>query len=258
MEQDFINLALTDRKIDTAATCAKRLEAFARYSVLALCSNIARLLTRLGHRDFCARIVDSQLLQWFLDVGEVDSIKVFSKSSSDRFGQRVSAESLRVINQKFNALLAATGADNDSSQPPSASFGLPHTISFDQVFFDSTCLKANLHFPTEWVLLRDAAHTLMKATVLIRKHGLKNRMPQGPLEFLSEMNTLCIKMAAKGRTVNGKKRRKKVLCEMKTLEKCIAFHAQAHLNALKIRRDETEFSEAQAKQIIKHMEGVLD
>ena len=191
-------------------------------------------------------------------MGEVDSIKVFSKSSSDRFGQWLSAESLRVINQKFNALLAATGADNDESQTPSASFGLPHSISFDEVFFDSTCLKANIHFPTDWVLLRDAARTLMKATVLIRKHGLKNRMPQEPLEFLSEMNTLCMKMAAKGRAANGKKQRKKVLREMKTLEKCIASHAQAHLNALKTRRDETEFSEAQAKQIIERMEGVLD
>ena len=105
--------------------------------MLALCSNIVRFLTGLDHRDLCARIADSQLLQWFLHLGEVDSIKVFSESPSDRFGQWVSTESLRVINQKFNALLAVTGADNDPSQPPSASFGLPHTISFDQVFFDS-------------------------------------------------------------------------------------------------------------------------
>ena len=41
-------------------------------------------------------------------------------------------------------------------------------------------------------LLRDATRTLMKATHLIRKHGLKHRMPQEPLEFLSEMNTLCM------------------------------------------------------------------
>ncbi len=39
LEQDFINLALTDRKIDTAATRAKCLETFARYSVLALRSH---------------------------------------------------------------------------------------------------------------------------------------------------------------------------------------------------------------------------
>jgi len=30
---------------------------------------------------------------------------------------------------------------------------------------------------------------LMKATLVIRQHGLKNRMPQEPLAFLSTMNT---------------------------------------------------------------------
>ena len=258
LEQDFINLALTERNIDTSSTSAKRLERFARLSVLALRANIARILTGLAHRDFCARLADSPLLQWFLHVGEVDSVKTFSKSSSDRFGQWVSEESLRTINQRFTALLALTVTYIDASQTPSAAFGLAESISFDDIYFDSTCLKSDIHFPTDWVLLRDAARTLMKATVLIRKHGLKNRMPQEPLEFLSEMNTLCMKMAAKGRAANGKKQRKKVLREMKSLEKRITDHAKAHLAALKTRRDETTLSEAQAQQIINRMEGVLD
>jgi hypothetical protein len=49
----------------------------------------------------------------------------------------------------------------------------------------------------DWVLLRDAARTLVKATVLVRKHGLKHRMPQEPLDFLSDMNILCMKMSDK-------------------------------------------------------------
>jgi hypothetical protein len=258
LEQEFINLALADRKIDTEAASAKRLERFARFSVLALRSNIARNLTGLAHRDFCARLADSLLLQWFLHVGAVDSVRAFSKSSSDRFGKWVSEECLRVITEKFTALLAATEADNGGSQTPSATFGLPQPVNFDDVFFDSTCLKADIHFPIDWVLLRDAARTLMKATVLIRKHGLKNRMPQEPLEFLSEMNTLCMKMTAKRHAVDSGKQRKKVLREMKTLEKRIAGHARAHLQALKTRRHETQLSEAQAKQIIDRVESVLD
>ena len=74
LEQDFIDIALTDRKIDTAATSARLLERFARFSVLALRANIARILTGLGHRDFCARLADSPLLQWFLHVGQIDPI----------------------------------------------------------------------------------------------------------------------------------------------------------------------------------------
>ena len=41
---------------------------------------------------------------------------------------------------------------------------------------DTTCLEANVHFPTDWVLLRDAARTVMKATILIRKRGICERM----------------------------------------------------------------------------------
>lgn len=255
LEQDFIDLALSDRKFDSSAASAKQLERFARFSVLALRSGIARKLTGLGHREFCARLADSPLLQWFLHVGTVDSIKVFAKSTSDRFEKWASSESLRTINGKLTALLARTG---ENGQPaPSGKFGLTEPINFDDIYFDSTCLKADIHFPIDWVLLRDAARTLMKATVLIRKYGLKNRMPQEPLEFLSEMNTLCMKMTAKFRAADGRKQRKKVLREMKSLEKRIADHARAHLQALKTRRQETDLSEAQARQIITRMESVL-
>ncbi|MFU8894687.1 MAG: hypothetical protein ACNA8L_13785 [Luteolibacter sp.] len=257
LDQEFIDLAVADRGIDTAATSAKRLERFARFSVLAFRSNIARNLTGLGHRDFAARVADSQLLQWFLHVGQVDAVKVFSKSTSDRFRKWVGEESVRGINEKFNSLLAATEPGEDAGELPAEVFGLPAPVSCDDIFFDSTCLKANIHFPVDWVLLRDAARTLMKATLLIRKHGLKNRMPLEPLEFLSEMNTLCMKMTAKGRAADGRKERKKVLREMKTLEKRIAGHAKAHLHALKTRRHETDLGEAAAQQIIDRMENVL-
>ncbi len=199
LEQEFINLALADRQINSEKASAKFLGRFARMSVLALRSNIARKLIGLGHRDFCARLADSPLLQWFLHVGEIDAVTTFAKSSSDRFGKWVSEQSVRTINEKFNALLAAADSNVIGEQIPSAVFGLPQSVSFDDVYFDSTCLKADIHFPIDWVLLRDAARTLMKATTLIRKHGLKNRMGQEPLEFPSDMNTLCMKMTAKGK-----------------------------------------------------------
>ena len=126
------------------------------------------------------------------------------------------------------------------------------------MYFDSTCVKANIHFSIDWVLLRDAARTLMKATTLIRKHGLKHRMPQEPLAFLSEMNTLCMKMTAKSHAADGRKHRKKVLREMKTLGKRIATHAQAHCKILKSRREETDLTEPQVQLIIKRIENVLD
>jgi hypothetical protein len=257
LEQEFINLALDDQQIDLATTSPKQLEWFANFSVMALRANIARDLTGLAHREFCTRLADSTLLQWFLQIGQIDTIKTFAKSTSDRLTRWVSEASLRRINQRFTALLAMIDPATGAAASPAVSFGLPEPITFAEVFFDSTCLKANIHFPVDWVLLRDAARTLMKATVLIRKAGLKTRMPQEPLEFLSDMNTLCMKMSASRRSADSKKRRKQVLREMKALERRIAGHARAHVDALRTRHEETDLTAGQAQVIIARMEGVL-
>lgn len=258
LEEQFIRLTLIERKIDTGSATVARLERFAKYSVLALRANIARTLTGLDHRDFATRLADSPLLQWFLRVGEMGSIKTFSKSTSDRFSRWASEQTVHVINEKLTALLAATHRQSEETETPATTFGLAECISFDDVYFDSTCIKADIHFPIDWVLLRDAARTLMKATSLIRKHGLKHRMPQEPLAFLSDMNTLCMKMSAKSHAADSRKHRKKVLREMKDLEKRIAAHARAHVTILKTRRAETDLSEPQAQLIIKRIDNVLE
>ena len=258
LEEEFIRIALADRGIGPDSLSAKRLAHFVRMSVLALRANIARKLTGLAHRDFCARLADSPLLQWFLHIGQVDSVKVFSKSSSDRFEKWVGAESLRIINDRLTALLAVAPSA-PGTPAPAERFGLAEAVSYDDIYFDSTCLKADIHFPVDWVLLRDAARSLMKATALIRKDGLKQRMPREPLQFLGEMNTLCMKMTAGYRDGGGgKKPRKKVLREMKALERRIAAHAKAHLEALKTHREETDLTEKQAAQIIGRIENVLE
>ena len=40
-------------------------------------------------------------------------------------------------------------------------FDLEEAISLANLYFDGTCLKTNIHFPTDWILLRDAVRTLM-------------------------------------------------------------------------------------------------
>ena len=75
---------------------------------------------------------------------------------------------------------------------------------------DSTALKANIHFPTDWILLRDAVRTLMKAALLIRREGLRRRM-EAPEAFLARMNTLSLQMSQAARRAGSKKARKRVL-----------------------------------------------
>ena len=136
-------------------------------------------------------------------------------------------------------------------------FGLNEALSFEEIFFDSTCLKAPIHYPIDWILLRDATRTLMKATDRIRKIGQRCRMPKEPLSFFSDMNTLCMEMTAKNRTKKGKKHRKKVFRKMKALLKRVQKHAQRHLDVLKVRGEETDLSPGVIQNIITQMEGIL-
>ena len=36
-----------------------------------------------------------------------------------------------------------------------ANLNLENTLDFENVYFDSTYLKADIHYPVDWVLLRD-------------------------------------------------------------------------------------------------------
>ncbi len=252
LEDEFITLAMEHQGLDLTKESTKEIENFCRNSILALRTNIARHFKRMGHREFCIRLADSPLLQWFLQVNRVDKVKVFAKSTSDRFSRWIDESGLRKINNMLTALLAGSGSETDH-----APFNLKNPVSFDDIYFDSTCLKAPIHFPVDWVLLRDVTRTLMKATVLIRQAGLRHRMPQEPLAFLSDMNTLCMKMTAKNRTKDGSKHRKAVLREMKTLSKRIAKHAGNHLEILTPRSHETNLTPGQLDQISQRIQSIL-
>lgn len=252
LEAEFIDLSMKHCEFDPREHEAKRIDSFNRGCVLALRSNIARHIKGMEHRDFCIRLADSTLLQWFLQIGRVDHVKAFAKSTSDRFAHRIDEAGLQAINHKLTALLAGTGP---STAPLDLDLKTP--ISFDDIYFDSTCLKAPVHFPIDWLLLRDATRTLMKATVLIRRAGLLHRMPQEPLAFLSEINTMCMQMTAKNRTKDGRKHRKAILRKMKKLSKRIGNHAHKHLKILTTRSHETDLSPGEIEQIKGRIENIL-
>jgi hypothetical protein len=253
LDEEFLALAIKDRDIDLANFPAKSAAKFAQFCFVCLRANIARKLTGLSHREFIVRLADSSLLQWFLHVGQMDQVKVFAKSTSHRFENWLKEESTREINGRLIALciLPATGAESGPA------FGLDEPVVVDDVFFDTTCLKTPMHFPTDWVLLRDAVRTLMKGTICIRRAGLKSRMPQEPAEFMADMNKLCMAMAAQRRSPDSKKRRKAILRQMKKLANRVRGHAQAHLDELATRRHETDLTEGRARAIARRLENVI-
>lgn len=251
-EAAFVQAAAAEHAATLADADAKACGRFAQASVLALRCKIARALTGLSYREFAVRVAESGLLQWFLRIGEVDRVKVPGKSTLERFDKWVGTGTLAQMHRRLvgDATAPASAA---TAQP----LGLTEPVDASEVFFDSTCLKANIHFPVDWVLLRDAARTLMKATTLIRRAGLKQRMPQEPLGFLSDMNKLTMAMSAGSRRPDAKKRRKRTLRQMKALENKIARHARAHRERLAQHWTQTELSEKQAQVILRRIDNVL-
>lgn len=249
LEEEFIELSIREKQPNLKKMSGAQADFFYRGCIMALRGNIARLIKNLPHREFCKLLPDSTLLRWFLGIERLDGIKAYAKSTSDRFAHWLSDEALQYINRRLIGILAETGT--------ASPLNLEEPLDFENIYFDSTCLKADIHFPVDWVLLRDLTRTLMKATVIIRREGLKHRMPQEPLGFLSDINTLVMKMTAANRVKGGRKKRKAVLREMKALGKRIARHARNHLALLERQGSKTTLSQGRRNHLRERMETIL-
>lgn len=212
---------------------------------------IARYLTGNSYRVFSCRLADSALLQNFCLIDNIDQIKVPSKSQLQRDEALFDEGFLRNIISEITDQ-AALAPNSEKTQ----ALGLAEEVSLEQYFLDTTCLKANIHFPVDWVLLRDATRTLMKAVQLIREEGLKNRMLE-PGTFISQINRLSIQMTNTRRKKDGKRWRKKVYRLMKKLIDKVARHAVLHRDILSNRYEETRFTKSQALTIIGRIDSIL-
>ena len=123
---------------------------------------------------------------------------------------------------------------------------------------DTTCLKACIHFPIDWVLMRDGVRTLVKSILTIRRHGLKRRIPQ-PEAFLRQINAQSMAMSAAGRRKpGGKKQRKAVLRTIKRLSKVVEQHGQRYREVLDKHWSESDLTRKEAEVILRRMDNVLD
>jgi len=220
-------------------------------TILALRCIIARKLTLLSYRAFSIRLAESYLLQHFCQIDHIDRIKVPSKSSLERYEKMFPEDLIRELSTII--IIAATTTVSETEENP---LKLEIAISLDEYFADSTCVKANIHYPVDWVLLRDATRTLVKAVKVIRKHGLKNRMDE-PSDFINGMNKLCINMTHTKGKKESKKKSKQIFRIMKKMMKKIALHGLRHQELLESRWQETDLSEKEAKQIITRIENIL-
>ena len=155
----------------------------------------------------------------------------------------------------MNGLLRKAGAaTRDGKQVLDSGEG---TLDLSTMFMDTTCLKANIHFPVDWVLLRDGVKSLMQSVELVRSHGLKSRMCE-PQEFITKINRLSMEMTHTRRKKNGNKERKRVLREMKRIVTVVRAHAQRYYTLLDENWQATDWTRPQAEQVLKRIKSIIE
>ncbi len=229
---------------------------FREATVFQIRCTILRKFIATDFRAFSVMASDSSLIQWFLRKGHVDGFvgkvlgRGLSKSALERYDKVVPAGD---IEDAVRMMCAAISADTWAGRMP----GLDKPLDVRNLFADCTCLESNIHFPVDWVLLRDAVRTLVLAIKVIRKHGLRYRIRK-PERFLTEINHLCMAMSATGRKKDGRKKRKKTLRAMCLVVECVRKHAVRYRDLLaKYRGSHTDLTEAEAAQVLGRIDGVL-
>jgi hypothetical protein len=212
----------------------------------ALRCNVARWLTEKEYRRFSRRLAESELLQWFCEVDRMDAIRVPSKSTLERYDKLMPEVEVReLVNQLNRWAVEGKG-------------GLDERWELEACFSDATCVKAAIHFPVDWVLLRDGVRTLMKAILVIRRHGLKHRMEK-PEGFRRQIHHLAMEMTQSRRRPESRKKRKQILRKMKRLNRLVIKHAQRYRKKLAEGWSQmTDWKEGQVRQILKRIDGVLE
>ena len=174
-----------------------------------------------------------------------------AKSTIQRYATWLPEEEMREV---INGLLRKAGAAiTDGKQV----LDLEAPLDLSTMFLDTTCLKANIHFPVDWVLMRDGVKSLMQSVELIRSHGLKSRMCE-PQEFITKINRLSMEMTHTRRKKNSNKERKRVLREMKRVVTVVRAHAQRYYTLLDLNWQATDWTRPQAEQVLKRIKSIIE
>jgi len=216
-------------------------------AILALRASILRKRLNLSLRKFALALSHSDLYKWFCRINRFSDPRIPGKS---HIADMENMLSVHIINQMETILLRSV--TDESSEV------LYEPIDFSQCYLDSTCITANIHFPVDWLLLRDSTRTIMKAVHRIRRFGLKNRMPCEPNEYIRKMNKLCMQMTFAKRKKDSKRIRKAIFRKMKNLLKKVIKHAMNHFWLLDKHWQTVDISRPQAEQILKQISNVME
>ncbi len=240
----YISVWGTDESAEL--TSNERLNVHAN-AVMALRMSMLRKRLHLSLRKFSLALSHSDLYKWFCGINRFAVPKIPGKSGIGALENSLPPELTEAVERRLFQVVQ-----------DEASEILCEPLDFRQSYFDCTCISANIHHPVDWVLLRDATRTLMKATARIRKVGLCHRMPSEPSVFISKMNKLSMEMTFSKRQKGANKLRKGILRKMKKLTNRVCNHAMSHLRLLEEKWETTKLSRAQVEQILQQITSVTD
>lgn len=249
VERLFVRLSLEQYGKSGTASQGDLVRQSQRSEKALRCTVLKNLLGE-DYREMSVRLAQCELFRWFCRLPELEAVRVPGKSTLQTYVNWLPHEEMKKVLSKLREAMA------DESR--AREMGLEEELDLAVAWVDTTCLKANVHFPTDWVLLRDAVRTLMKSIVVIRKHGLLLRMPE-PGDFLTAMNGQTMAMSAAARRKPGsKKARKRVLRQMKRLCRTVQEHAERYRKALDERWQETDLTRREAEVVLRRMDRVLE
>ena len=257
MEFEFAEYHLEQVRRQTAMTVgkgeveftAKQIRRYTAYAIQALRCNYLRHELQTSLRETAFLLAASEDFQRFVFAGDLASAWCPGKTKLNDFAAIVPEEFICRLNELLQADFTADSATEK--------YELSAPLDDKTIWLDATCLEANIHFPVDWVLLRDAVRTLTKGILCLRRHGLKHRIP-APESFLSQINALCMEMANGRRRKDADKHRKKVLRRMKKVCAVVGSHGRRYRDLLHAHRDKTDLSEKEAARIIARFDQVLE
>lgn len=220
VERDFVARSVAHHRTQRRRPLtADEQAAFQHESQVALRATLARLLLGESLRRFSCHLAESAVLQRFCGLGDLERVVLPGHSQLQRYLFWLPAADLGAVVHGLVRQAAAADATE--------CLGLAAALSLETVWVDTTCAETHIHYPVDWLLLRDAVRTLIQAICVLRDHGLKHRMP-APAALLSAMNGLAMRMTHAGPGPKGKQARKAILREMLALVHTVQAHAERY------------------------------
>ena len=166
---DYLELKTKNRKRPLSSKSRCRI---IEEGVIIFRCNLIKIMTGASFRELSILVADSFLIRHFARLSSLSNhLKAPSKSLLHRYSKYFTKE---MVDSKIHTLLASAGSIKNPLR-------LEKPLEVDDIFVDSTCIKANIHFPVDWLLVKDCAYTLIQSIAVIRKHGMNYPTPQGAL-----------------------------------------------------------------------------